>query len=99
MSYYIFFFQILYLPERTLKAQNFAIIRKIYKNIGDHISDKDIQNYFNSFNRPRGLSGINYYRASLRGLLNPKSILKSQEFKKVHCEKSVVNDIIRSNKG
>ncbi|MFO8019439.1 MAG: alpha/beta hydrolase [Promethearchaeia archaeon] len=93
MSYYIFFFQIPYLPEIILGLNNFWIIQRIYKNIGDHISEREMQAYIDCFNRPRGLSGINYYRASLRAAFKPST--SSGKFKRVKCDTLVlwgVND-------
>lgn len=84
MSYYIFLFQIPYLPEIFLGINNFAFIRNIYENIGDHISEHEIRSYVDCFNRPRGLSGINYYRSSVREMVNPSFL--SQGFKRVNCD-------------
>jgi len=73
MSYYIFLFQIPFIPEKLFQAGNFAILRKLLKNInfeGKTISKSEIQEYIQCFNRPRGFSGINYYRAAFRDFLS-----------------------------
>ncbi|MHA1149242.1 MAG: alpha/beta fold hydrolase [Promethearchaeota archaeon] len=69
MSYYIMLFQIPKLPELLFKTKDFSILKKILKDIkvkGGEMSKKEIQTYIKCFNRRRGMSGINYYRAAFR---------------------------------
>ena len=75
-SYYILFFQIPLIPELLFKAKNCALLSRLLKtiNIEDKpMNDKDIDNYINCFNRPRGFSGINYYRAAFRDSLRNRT--------------------------
>jgi len=69
MSYYIILFQLPFLPEKLLTIKNFYVLKKILYSIkvqNKRMSDQEIQNYLKCFNRSRGFSGINYYRAAFR---------------------------------
>jgi pimeloyl-ACP methyl ester carboxylesterase len=79
MSYYIFFFQLPLIPERFFRLNNFKMLRIMQKSIKTEkgmVSNEEIKEYIKCFNQPRGLSGINYYRAAfrdaMRGRLDPK---------------------------
>jgi pimeloyl-ACP methyl ester carboxylesterase len=75
-SYYIFFFQLPWIPERALQYKRCQMIRNMYSHIqrstGEFLSEDEIESYIRCFNRPKGASGINYYRAALRSLLTGK---------------------------
>jgi pimeloyl-ACP methyl ester carboxylesterase len=69
LSYYVLLFQLPIIPEKLLQVKNFALLRRLLNsiNIGDKkMQDDEIKEYIKCFNRPRGLSGINYYRAAFR---------------------------------
>lgn len=73
-SAYVGFFQLPWLPERTLSAHNYQAIERILKNsmvYPEQVSDKDIEFYKQAIARPKALtSALNYYRAG-RGALYP----------------------------
>lgn len=74
-SYYIILFQIPILPELLFKAKGFYILKRLLKDIrvkGGEMSEKEILIYLKCFNRPRGMSGIHYYRAAFRDFLLKK---------------------------
>lgn len=84
MSYYIFMFQIWKIPEKLFTLNNFAMLRAMQKRIkGEHgqTTPEEIDAYVKCFNRPRGLSGINYYRAAFRDSIRGRS----DPMKKVQC--------------
>ena len=83
-SYYIMLFQIPKIPEIFLKLNHFSFLQRILKSIqvkGDQMSETEMSNYLQCFNRPRGLSGINYYRAAFRDMIRKRFIPKI----KVQC--------------
>ena len=69
-SSYAFFFQIPWLPERILRAGDFAIVRSVFRN--DPVrpgtfGEDDIDRYVGALSRPGALTAaINYYRALAR---------------------------------
>jgi pimeloyl-ACP methyl ester carboxylesterase len=69
-SSYAFFFQIPWLPERVLRAGDFAIVRSVFRN--DPVrpgtfGEDDIGRYVEALSRPGALTAaINYYRALAR---------------------------------
>jgi len=82
-SYYIFMFQLPLIPEMLFKAKNYVVLRRLLKAIRyreTQQTQKDIEEYIKCFNRSRGMSGINYYRAAFRdailGRAKPKPDLK-----------------------
>jgi epoxide hydrolase 4 len=68
-SWYMFFFQLPWLPEWWASANNFARMEKMYRTTAVRrgaFTDEDIQAYKEALKRPRALtSGINYYRANV----------------------------------
>jgi epoxide hydrolase 4 len=67
-SWYMLFFQLPWLPERLLSAQDFRGISRQFAKSG--MSDEDIQAYKDALSTEGTLtSGINYYRAAFRGQL------------------------------
>ena len=78
MSYYMFLFQIPILPELMFKMKNSNLIRNLYKRIkvnGVHIDEVEIGQYVKCFQKKRGASGINYYRAAFRDVLRRRLAL------------------------
>ena len=69
-SWYAFVFQLPWLPERILRAHDFAIMRRAWREQPVHpeaFTDEDIAAYKQVFARPGVLTGpINYYRAATR---------------------------------
>lgn len=69
-SWYMFFFQIPWLPEALIRATRYRGIRETFRN--DPIrpgafSEDDIERYIEAISRPGALTaGINYYRAAFR---------------------------------
>ena len=69
-SSYAFFFQIPWLPEKVLRAGDFALVRSVFRNDpvrpGTFGGD-DIDRYVEALSRPGALTAaINYYRALAR---------------------------------
>jgi pimeloyl-ACP methyl ester carboxylesterase len=69
-SSYAFFFQLPWLPERVLRAGDFALVRSVFRNDpvrpGTFGRD-DIDRYVEALSRPGALTAaINYYRALAR---------------------------------
>jgi pimeloyl-ACP methyl ester carboxylesterase len=69
-SYYIFFFQLPWLPEWLLGRNLRQLFTNIFKRFnpqGHGLSESEIDLYVAAFNQPGALTGmINYYRAALR---------------------------------
>jgi epoxide hydrolase 4 len=68
-SWYIFFFQIPYLPEWLIKRNNYAMLEDVLKNttaVKGIINDPDIAVYKKAMSEPGALTAaINYYRANI----------------------------------
>jgi epoxide hydrolase 4 len=69
-SWYMFFFQLPWLPERLVRADDF---RRVRRTLRDHpvrpdaFSEHDIDRYVAALSQPGALrGGINYYRAAFR---------------------------------
>lgn len=69
-SAYVGMFQLPWLPERILRARNFALLERAWKNQPVHagaFTDDDIAAYKRAFDRPAGLTApLHYYRAAAR---------------------------------
>ncbi|MFN2587064.1 MAG: 4-alpha-glucanotransferase [Actinomycetota bacterium] len=69
-SWYIGFFQLPFLPERFVSANDFAILRKLFRHDParrDAFTDEDVELYVEAARRSDDLRyPINYYRALLR---------------------------------
>ena len=80
-SWYMFFFQIPYLPEWILSRNDFALAEKLFRNAAaefDFFSRELMEKYKESWREPEALtSAINYYRANvLQKLLKPQPAVK-----------------------
>ena len=68
-SWYMFFFQIPFLPENLLKRNDFALLENALKNSTaekDVFTDEDIAKYKKAWNEPFALTGmLNFYRANV----------------------------------
>ena len=69
-SWYAAFFQLPLLPERALRAFDFAALRRLFRTTParkNTFSNQDIDYYIQGLSRPGGLTAaLNYYRASVR---------------------------------
>ncbi len=75
-SWYVFFFQLPWLPELALSAGNFALVRRTLRRDPVHrgtFTEEDIERYVEALAQPGALTAaVNYYRALLRR--NPLSV-------------------------
>ncbi len=89
-SWYIFFFQLPWIPEALLSAGNFAMVRQIFRSDpvrADAFTDEDIDWYVGALSLPGALTGgINYYRALFRQ--NP--ITTSRSLKRIDAPVLVI---------
>jgi epoxide hydrolase 4 len=69
-SWYIFFFQLPWLPEFVLRAGDFALLMRTMREgavCKEAFTDADLEHYREALRRPYALSAaLNYYRALLR---------------------------------
>ncbi len=69
-SSYVFFFQLPWLPERRIRAGNFALLAKMLRRdpvTPGAFTDEDIRLYVEALARPGALTAaVNWYRAALR---------------------------------
>jgi epoxide hydrolase 4 len=69
-SWYVVFFLLPWLPERTMSVRNFAVVRDMFKRGPARrgaFSDHDIEQYVQALSLPGALTaGLNYYRANVR---------------------------------
>ncbi len=69
-SWYMFFFQLPRLPEASLRAGNFAVLRQTLRTDPMRpgaLTAEDIERYVEALERPGALTGaVNYYRALFR---------------------------------
>lgn len=70
-SWYMFFFQLPYLPEAMLSAQDYAAVRRVFRGLAvdkSRFPDEVLDVFRDNAARPGALTAmINYYRALLRG--------------------------------
>jgi pimeloyl-ACP methyl ester carboxylesterase len=69
-SSYVFLFQLPWLPERRIRAGNYAVVAKMLRRdpvTPGAFSDEDVRLYVEALARPGALTAaVNYYRAALR---------------------------------
>lgn len=69
-SWYMFFFQIPYVPEYLLKMRLKTILKGMFQGSSirkDAFTDEDIEQYFKALEKPGALTAaLNYYRARFR---------------------------------
>lgn len=77
MSFYMFVFQVPGLGERMMAKNNFARLRRLFRNNPVNplaFSSADIERYIESAARPGALKAMtNYYRAAAKALFRPKT--------------------------
>lgn len=86
MSWYIFFFQMPWLPEQYMSGNNYAILREIFTTTPANknaFPKEEIDKYIEAMSRPGALTaGINYYRALFRSqearILALNSVVKAE---------------------
>ncbi|GFN83436.1 epoxide hydrolase 4-like [Plakobranchus ocellatus] len=70
MSWYMFLFQLPYLPELLFKVHDFGVFSRIFK--AGKASEEDLLAYKHVFSQPGALTGpLNYYRASMQEVGGP----------------------------
>jgi epoxide hydrolase 4 len=71
-SWYVLFFQLPWLPERVLSANDFAAIRRMYRRLPSGriaFSEQDIDDILEALRPPGALTAaLNYYRANVTSL-------------------------------
>ncbi len=74
-SWYIFFFQIPWLPERLLARDRYAAARRLLRADSEKaFTDDDLELYVEAWSQAGGMTGmVNYYRAALRR--SPNAVL------------------------
>lgn len=68
-SWYIFFFQIPFLPEWLLRRNKFALLRRAVSSRRDAVSDEsaELVEYLGAWSQPKALEAmLNWYRAAFR---------------------------------
>jgi len=64
-SWYVFFFQLPFIPERAITRDDFAFVRRTFR--ADRVPDDDIERYVDALRIPGAVpAAINYYRAAIR---------------------------------
>lgn len=72
-AWYVLFFQLPWLPERMLRADDFGFIERAYRKL--NFTDDEIREYKRAFDRPNGLTApLNYYRAAGRRILSGQRV-------------------------
>jgi pimeloyl-ACP methyl ester carboxylesterase len=78
-SWYILFFQLPWLPERFIRSNDFAALRRLFRTDPARrraFTADDIDQYVAAFSKPASLTAaINYYRAAFRA--GPASMARS----------------------
>ena len=69
MSWYIFFFQLPFLPEISLKLRKFNVFNRLAEPLKHKMSEDELCAYKYTFSQPGALTPpINWYRAALRSV-------------------------------
>jgi pimeloyl-ACP methyl ester carboxylesterase len=82
-SSYMFFFQIPRLPEKVIRAGDFALLRSVFRSDPvqpEAFTAEDIERYIEAIAQPGALTAsLNYYRALLRYPGETRALLKRVE--------------------
>ena len=82
-SWYMFFFQLPWLPEWVLSTKNFAALDRTFKKTvarNGTFSDADIELYKEALSRPGALTAaVNYYRANVLRLMSQRNLGRTPE--------------------
>ena len=88
-SWYIFFFQLPYLPERLLSARGGALVSRLIRSAlvePSRVPAGRLAEYEANFSRPGAArAAINYYRQVFRGLLSPRDWRRMGEFPRIRA--------------
>ena len=64
-SWYVFFFQLPFVPERMMRIRDFEVIRTMFRE--DGIPSSDLEPYIEALKMPGAVTAMmNYYRAAIR---------------------------------
>jgi len=92
-SYYMFLFQIPFLPEAVMRARDYELIERAFRGWAidkSAFSDHDIAMFKEAAAKPGALTGgINYYRAAFRSFLRSPR-LNASSGAKVRCPTLVI---------
>lgn len=81
-SYYMFLFQVPWLPEAVLRFRDYMFIEKAFRGWAidkSAFTDEDIRMFKEAAAKPGALTGgVNYYRAALRGALKDLVLAKGK---------------------
>lgn len=92
-SYYMFLFQVPFLPEACMRARDYALVEKAFRGWAidkSAFTDYDIAMFKEAAAKPRALTGgINYYRAAFRQFLLSQR-QRDGETAKVRCPTLVI---------
>jgi epoxide hydrolase 4 len=87
-SWYVFAFQLPWLPEFALRANNGRLLRRLLRSGAERASsftDEDLDRYADALLGRRGLSGpIDYYRAAVREIRRPSEGFAADRAVPVH---------------
>lgn len=88
-AWYAMFFQLPFLPELVLSANDYAALGQMFKSstANPHaFSDEDIRRYQHAMRQPGALTAaLNYYRASILGMLRRSSPSQPRETPRITC--------------
>ena len=72
-SWYVFYFQVPWIPERIFAARDFALLEDLFQTMPwnpDAFADEDVERYKSALARPGAVSSaISYYRAMARDVV------------------------------
>lgn len=94
-SWYIFFFQLRWIPEYLLRRNDFAAVRRIFDALPDeYMDDADIDRYIEALSRPGALTAaINWYRALPWAMLRHRGSLPNPMISMPTCVIWGENDV------
>ncbi|HEX8474768.1 MAG TPA: alpha/beta hydrolase [Pyrinomonadaceae bacterium] len=98
-SWYMFFFQIPQLPEWWMRAGDFAVLERMFKQTSrpGTFTDTDLAVYKSALRTPGALTAaVNYYRANVRSLLRPGERLRELLGRK---DKNTPSDLLEDDDG
>jgi pimeloyl-ACP methyl ester carboxylesterase len=80
-SWYVFFFQLPWLPEWCLRMGNFALLERTLRHDPvrpDAFTEEDLRRYKRALSQPGAITAaINYYRAALRHACDPAQSIRT----------------------
>jgi len=86
-SWYMFFFQLPWLPEALFRAGNYRMLLRAFRQSAVHkdaFTDEDIEQYRAAFKNPySATAAINYYRAMFRSALRTSRADRERAMRKI----------------